>query len=121
MHAIHADATSGIVTIKIAGLCTLPEVMTLANELTQHARSLRLAGKIPALLYDYSDAVIQPQDVVAALADMAAAAPARARKVAIFTEGRLARRQARRVADAGNNIRTFEDRADALQWLQEFD
>jgi len=48
---------------------------------------------------------------------MAASKDLAGRKVALYTEGRLARLQAKRVAEAGSNMRVFDTRADAVAWL----
>ena len=117
MYTIETDRKTAIISISIQGFWTITEVRTFAAELGQQAAGLRALGKDPALFYDYTNAVIQSQDVVAALSDLARAAPAQARKVAVYTEGLLARRQARLVAAASDKIRLFDNRAAALEWL----
>jgi len=116
MYHLRTD-DAGIIHIAIEGFWTVPEVADFARDLRAEASAARRSGRMPALFYDYTNAVIQSQEVVEALAAIARAAPAGARKVAIFTEGKLARRQAGRVAAAGERIAVFEDRAAALAWL----
>jgi hypothetical protein len=117
MYTIKTDKKAALISISIQGFWTVTEVRNFAAALGQQAAALRALGKDPALFYDYTDAVIQSQDVVAALSDLARAAPAQARKVAVYTEGLLARRQARRVAATSDKIRLFDERAAALEWL----
>ena len=117
MYTIETNKKTAIISISIQGFWTVTDVRNFAAELARQAAALRLAGKEPALFYDYTNAVIQSQDVVAALSDLARAAPAQARKVAVYTKGLLARRQARLVAAANDKIRIFDERASALEWL----
>jgi hypothetical protein len=119
MYRLHTDPPTGIIHISVEGFWTVDEVGAFARDLGRHASAIRCGGKMPALFYDYTNAVIQSQEVVAALQDVARQAPASARKVAIFTEGKLARRQAARVAAASDKIQVFEDRAAALGWLSQ--
>jgi len=117
MFTIETDKRTAIITIAIQGFWTVTEVRTFASELGRQAAALREAGKEPCLFYDYTNAVIQSQDVVEALSHLARSAPAQARRVAVYTEGMLARRQARRVAAASDKIQLFDNRAAALEWL----
>jgi len=117
MYHLRTDRVSGIIHIAIEGFWTVPEVAAFARDLGAEAASFHAEGRTPALFYDYTRAVIQSQDVVGALSELGRRAPAGARKVAIFTEGRLARRQAARVAAASDRIAVFDAREDALSWL----
>jgi hypothetical protein len=118
MYRLSTDHQTAIIHISVEGFWTVPEVHDFARDLGTEAAVVRGTGRLPALFYDYTNAVIQSQDVVAALAEVARRAPAGARKVAIFTEGKLARRQAARVAAASEKVQVFEDRAAALGWLE---
>lgn len=74
-------------------------------------------GPPPMTLYNYSDAAIQTQAVVAKMRALALHPSMVHRKVAMYTEGILARQQARRVADGRDNMRMFDSRAAALAYL----
>jgi hypothetical protein len=117
MYTIQTDKKTALISVSIQGFWTVTEVRSFAAELARQAAALRALGKEPALFYDYTNAMIQSQDVVAALSELARAAPAQARKVAVYTEGLLARRQARQVAATNDKIRLFDKRESALEWL----
>lgn len=117
MYRLTTDTRLGIITIAVEGFWSVAEVHEFVAALRREAAPFHAAGRKPALLYDYSNAVIQSREVVEAWAEIARRAPAAARRVAVFTEGKLARRQAQRVVDAAPTLRGFEDRAEAIAWL----
>jgi ribonuclease HI len=117
MYTIQTDRVTGIIQVSVEGFWTVEEVGAFAGDLGREAAMLATVGRSPAIFYDYTNAVIQSQEVVAALQEVARRAPAGAQKVAIFTDGKLARRQAARVAATSPKIAVFESRDAAIDWL----
>ncbi len=105
------------VEVTIGGFFSEAEVTrfsrALAAELAAHS-----AVRAPASLYNYTDAAIQSQAVIALFQEQARRTDPN-RCVALYTEGRLARLQAARVVAAGPNHQVFDTRAQALAWLAE--
>ena len=118
MYAFNTDLRTGVIEIVIAGFWQDGEVEAFAAGLAKEVASVHETGRMHATLYDYTDAVIQSQETVARFADIARDNPFRVAKTAIFTGGKLARRQAGRIAEQGPHIRVFEDRDEALAWLR---
>ena len=119
MYRIDANPDTGLLTIAVKGFWTLNDVHTYMAALREEAGKLLARGKVLTFFYDYTDAAIQSQEVVNAFITIAETGPALARKVAMFTEGKLARRQAQRIAAVRENITVFEDRTAAMAWLAE--
>lgn len=117
MVRLMTDLRTGVIEIVIGGFLQPADVAQFRGDLARETAAVRATGREQVTLYDYTDAVIQSQETVAALGELARDNPFRTRKTAIYTGGRLARRQACRVADAGAQVRNFDDRATALEWL----
>lgn len=109
---------TGVIEVTISGFLHSGDVDLFRTALAREVDAVRATGREQATLYDYTDAVIQSQETVAALCRMARDNPLGARRTAIYTAGRLARRQACRIADGVDHIRMFDDRAAALDWLR---
>ena len=115
MHSFTSDPARGVIEITVAGFWTLEEFGEFTRALQHHIRMW--PGSTPPMsLYNYTDAAIQSQDVVAAMQHLASTVDPH-RRVALYTEGRLARMQARRVAMAGSQMRVFDSREEAIEWL----
>jgi hypothetical protein len=87
------------------------------RELHAAIASFPQSGKPPMTLYNYTHAWIQPQAVVTKMRALAKHPAMIDRKVAMYTEGVLARQQAKRVTEGRDNMRVFDCRADALAFL----
>lgn len=117
MHAIKNNLILNCIEITVSGFWSPEHLDEFAEDLKRAIAAFPATGRPPASLYNFTDAAIQPQSVVAKMQAMASSKALAGRKVALYTEGRLARLQARRVADAGSNMRVFETRAQAVAWL----
>ena len=115
MYSIRHDQTLNILEITVGGFWTVDEFGAFVREL-QCALSVAPGKEVPMSLYNYTGAAIQSQEIVALMQDLARGV-APGRKVAMYTEGRLARMQARRVAMAGARMRIFDSRSEAMAWL----
>ena len=118
MYRLNTDLRTGVIEVVIGGFWTDADVASYRVALAREVEAVRATGRPQLTLYDYTHAVIQSQETVAALGRMARDNPLAARKTAIFTAGRLARRQACRIAEEGQHVRIFEDRTAALDWLR---
>ena len=117
MHNIQTQPGSDLIEVEIAGFWTLDEFDTFASDLRTAAQAIRASGRTQSILYDYTHAAIQSQAVVAAHQDLAQSDAMGSRRVALYSEGRLARMQARRIAAVNPRFAVFEDRPTALAWL----
>ncbi len=117
MHVIKNNLALNCLEITVSGFWTPEHLDAFKADLKQAIAAFPTPGRAPASLYNFTDAAIQPQVVVAKMQAMASSKDLAGRKVALYTEGRLARLQAKRVAEAGSNMRVFETRADAVAWL----
>lgn len=118
MYSFKTDMRTGVIEIVISGFMMPGDVDRFRADLAQEVATVRAAGHVQATLYDYTDAVIQSQETVAALARMAQDNPFQPRRTAIYTAGRLARRQACRIVNGVDHVRMFDDRATAIEWLR---
>jgi hypothetical protein len=105
----------GIVEITVSGIWSEEEFARFESDLTKAIVSYP-SSKPPMSLYNYTNASIQTQSVVAKMQDLARAVSPD-RSVALYTEGSLARLQAKRIASVAPNMEVFETRQGALGWL----
>lgn len=117
MYAITRNIMARIIEVKVEGLCSMEEFTNFTDELRTAIASFPAGKRPPATLYNFTDASIQPQDVVAAMKALAEHPAMVHRRVAMYTEGALARRQAHRISENRSNMCVFANRADALDWL----
>lgn len=119
MHRMDVDPATGLVEIEVEGFWDREHVDLFARDLTAATTQARSCGRNSVVLCDYTRASIQPQEVVAALQQVVREPSRRSRRVALYTGGRLATMQARRVAAVRDDMRVFDDRGAALAWLME--
>lgn len=117
MHQIIRHEQDRIIEVKLIGLCSMDEFRAFTDELRATIASFLLGDRPPATLYDFTGATIQTQEVVAAMKALAEHPTMVHRRVAMYTEGVLARRQALRISENRPNMCVFKSRADALEWL----
>ena len=118
MHRITNRIAEGFIEITVSGFWEADHIVEFAADLRAAIRAFPATGSPPASLYNFTDAAIQPQDVVGAMQGLAAAPDLAGRKVALYTEGAFARLQAKRVAAVRDNMRIFGSRAEAIAWLK---
>lgn len=117
MYTLDVDQASGRISVAFTGFLTLNDVQRFVGEIVGHVRALRILGRQQTMFYDYSEAAIQSQDVVAALRDLARSNRLQSKRVALYTSGRLATMQAKRIAATHAHFAVFDDRAAAIEWL----
>ena len=119
MHVMKTDLRTGIIEVELIGFWSLDDVAAYRRDLSGEAKQVAAIGKRHMLLVDYSQAVIQPQVVVAALASLTHEIERPSLRIAAFTQGRMAKLQAKRIAAERSDIVIFDSRAEALAWLME--
>jgi len=117
MFTMKTDLSSGIIDITVSGIWTMELIGGFARALESAARQVAMTGKRHTMLCDFSTLPIQPQEIVAAVQGLARSPKLPSRKCALFTEGVLARQQAKRVAMANDHVAVFSSRNSALDWL----
>ena len=117
MYRITTDLAKAIIEVKVEGFWSTDQVEAFAGDLATQVARVALTGKRQAVLYDYTDVAIQSQSVIGMLQDMARADGYKSRRVALYSGGRTAVLQARRVAAASDRFAVFDDRRAALDWL----
>ena len=117
MHTITTDLDTGIIEVEASGFWTVPHVEGFLRDLEREARRVLATGKRHMLLGNFSQSAIQPQEVVAMLQRVALTIPLKSRKVALFTDGKLARLQVKRIVAVRDDMAVFDDRTSAMTWL----
>ena len=117
MHNITTDLGSGIIEVEASGFWTLAHVEGFLRDLDREARRVLSTGKRHMLLCDFTRAAIQSQEVIATLQATALTMSLKSRKVALYTDGKLARLQVKRIASVRDDMAVFDDRESALAWL----
>jgi hypothetical protein len=117
VYTITLNTDLRIIEVKLVGLCTLDEFGAFAKDLRSAITTFPRGMSPPATLYDFTDATIQLQEVVSAMKALAENPVMVHRRVAMYTEGMLARRQAERICENRTNMFVFSSRGAALEWL----
>lgn len=117
MHLIELHVPQRIIEVTVSGFWTEAHFDAFVRDLHAAIADFPPGIAPPATLYNYTFAAIQTQAVVARMRALAQHPAMIERRVAMYTEGVLARQQARRVAADRDNMRIFDTRAAALAFL----
>ena len=117
VHIIENNVALGFIEVTVEGFWDEEHFDAFVVELQTAIMDFQRTGAPPMTLYNYTNAWIQPQAVVAKMRALAQHPAMIGRKVAMYTEGVLARQQAKRVAEGRANMQVFSCRADALAFL----
>ena len=117
MHTITTDLATGIIEVDASGFWTIAHVEDFLRDLEREGRRVLATGKRHMLLCNFSKSAIQPQEVIAMLQCVAVSMPLKSRKVALYTDGKLARLQVKWIASVRDNMAVFDDRETALAWM----
>ena len=117
MHSITTDLGSGIIEVEASGFWTIAHVEDFLRDLEREARRVLATGKRHMLLCNFSKSAIQPQEVITMLQRVAVSMPLKSRRVALYTEGKLARLQVKRIASVREDMAVFDDRETELAWM----
>ncbi|MEG3159897.1 hypothetical protein U1763_05230 [Sphingomonas sp. LB2R24] len=119
MHTITTDLASGIIEVDASGFWTIEHVEGFLVDLEREARRVLATGKRHMLLCNFSKSAIQPQEVIVMLQRTALTLTLKSRKVALYTNGKLARLQVKRIASVRDDMAVFDDRESAMAWMLE--
>ncbi len=117
MHTITTDLATGIIEVDASGFWTIEHVEDFLRDLEREGRRVLATGKRHVLLCNFSKSAMQPQEVIAMLQRVAVSMPLKSRKVALYTEGKLARLQVKRIASVRDDMAVFDDRESAMAWM----
>jgi len=119
MHTITTDLATGIIEVEASGFWTIEHVQDFLRDLEREGRRVLATGKRHTLLCNFSKSAIQPQEVITMLQRVAVSMPLKSRKVALYTDGKLARLQVKRIASVREDMAVFDDRKSAMAWILE--
>ena len=119
MHSIVNNVKLGFIEVTVEGLWTDEGFEQFAADLRAAIIAFPDIGCPPMTLYNYTGASIQTQSIVARMQALAHHPSMIDRRVAMYTEGCLARQQAKRVAGNRANMQVFDSRECALAFLAE--
>lgn len=119
MHSIVNNVKLGFIEVTVEGLWSERHFEQFAADLRAAIIAFPDIGCPPMTLYNYTGASIQTQSIVARMQALAHHPAMIDRRVAMYTEGCLARQQAKRVAGNRTNMRVFDSRECALAFLAE--
>ena len=119
MHSIVNNVKLGFIEVTVEGLWTEHHFEQFAADLRAAIIAFPDIGCPPMTLYNYTGASIQTQSIVARMQALAHHPSMIDRRVAMYTEGCLARQQAKRVAGNRANMQVFDSRECALAFLAE--
>ena len=117
MHTITPYLDLRFIEVKLEGLCSMAEFQAFTVELRNAIAKFPNGARPPSTLYDFTGATIQTQEVVLAMKALAEHPSMTHRNVAMYTEGVLARQQAKRICENRDNMFVFSTRGDAIDWI----
>ncbi|MEG3125650.1 hypothetical protein [Sphingomonas sp. GB1N7] len=117
MHTIENNLKLGFIEVTVEGLWSEDHFDQFVADLRAAILTFPDTGRPTMTLYNYTRAQIQTQSVIGRMQALANHPAMVDRKVALYTEGCLARQQAKRVAGSRENMRVFDSREDAIAFL----
>jgi len=110
------DVRHNLVRVEMAGFFCDEDVRRFAADYRSQLTQLNVPGHLT--LVNIRQMKIQPQSVVGAFSSLLASPDVRSRRLAFVCSSTLARLQAQRLTDR-DDVRFFEDDAEAEKWLLE--
>ena len=117
MYTIEVDAAKGLIKTKLIGFWNRSVFESYRRDILTLSRNLAENAGGHVTLCDITEAMIQPQDIIAAFQDFIVNAPLKSRKIALHTSSLLSRMQGKRLAAVHPSLRVFTTREEALNWL----
>lgn len=118
MYHISTNEEHRFIEVQVDGLCTIEEFEIFVVELRRFILQFPVGTQPPATLYDFTGAKIQTQEVVLAMKALAEHPSMTHRRVALYSEGVLARQQAKRICENRSNMLVFASRREATDWIE---
>lgn len=117
MITVSADPARKAVIAHMSGFLTTEDVESFARKEQEAVESMGLGSGQFYLLIDTSEAIIQPQDVVAAFQHLVQNAVYKAARIAVARHGSLTKMQTERILRVRGDAAVFETLAEAEEWL----
>ena len=117
MFNVTVDIERGCFESTIFGFWTLETISDFHRAVTEAGRRIQATGRAPISLCDYTGAMTQSQEVIAALTKIMENPIVRSRRVAMYTGDVMPRMQAVRATRNRPEFRFFTDKDEARAWL----
>ncbi|MDE0933612.1 MAG: hypothetical protein OSA47_08400 [Novosphingopyxis baekryungensis] len=117
MITVSVDHARKTVIARMSGFLSTEEVKAFARKEEEAVESMDLGSGQFYLLIDTSEAIIQPQDVVAAFQHLVQNAVYKAARIAVARHGSLTKMQTERILRVRGDTAVFETLAEAEEWL----
>ena len=117
MITVSVDHARKTVIARMSGFLSTEEVKAFARKEEEAVESMDLGSGQFYLLIDTSEAIIQPQDVVAAFQHLVQNAVYKAARIAVARHGSLTKMQTERILRVRGDAAVFETLAEAEEWL----
>jgi hypothetical protein len=114
---VSVDHARKTVIARMSGFLSTEEVKAFARKEEEAVESMDLGSGQFYLLIDTSEAIIQPQDVVAAFQHLVQNAVYKAARIAVARHGSLTKMQTERILRVRGDTAVFETLAEAEEWL----
>ena len=117
MIRVTADASRKLVIAHMSGFLSVEEVEQFSREQDAAVEAMGLRSEEYLLLIDTAEAIIQPQEIVAAFQQLVTSARYKARRIAVARKGSLTRIQTTRILNLRDDAAVFESIEEAEAWL----
>lgn len=117
MIKVTADPARKLVIAHMSGFLALEEVEAFARDKDAAVKSMGLRSGEYLLLIDTAQAIIQPQEIVAAFQQLVAHSRYKARRIAVARRSSLTRLQTTRILSIRDDAAVFDSIEDAERWL----
>lgn len=117
MIRVTADASRKLVIAHMSGFLSVEEVEQFSREKDAAVEAMGLRSEEYLLLIDTAEAIIQPQEIVAAFQQLVTSARYKARRIAVARKGSLTRMQTTRILNLRDDAAVFESIEEAEAWL----
>ena len=117
MIKVTMDPARRLVMAHMSGFLSPGEVDKFSRDKDVAVEAMRLRSGEYFLLIDTAEAVIQPQEIVAAFQHLVANSRYKARRIAVARKSSLTRIQTTRILNIRDDAAVFDNIEDAERWL----
>lgn len=117
MIKVTMDPARNLVIAHMSGFLSPEEVEKFSRDKDDAVEAMRLRSGEYFLLIDTAEAVIQPQEIVAAFQHLVANSRYKARRIAVARKSSLTRMQTTRILNIRDDAAVFESLEEAETWL----
>ncbi|MFZ2996133.1 hypothetical protein [Sphingobium sp.] len=117
MIKVTADPARKLVIARMSGFLSVEEVEQFSRDKDAAVESMGLRSEDYLLLIDTAEAIIQPQEIVAAFQHLVTSARYKAGRIAVARKSSLTRMQTSRILSLRDDAAVFETISEAEAWL----